>query len=235
MHRDVNKLRHKQTELNWCVEGIWWQTIQLPVPTCPSGFPRIALRTLQSPIYLLVVVAQVNQAGLLAGLATFMAKFIERQFSQTISFSTMMIGETLGPVGLLECALVCEVGAERSAVRRVFFHLVNAGSLTFHLVSFRRSVYPAGGAGYGPGRSCDAKAESVGERCQQVVHQCCLHQYADCHTSAVHRLLHPEGRGHLSSRVTAPSVYLHQKHTLYEAWGTNSYTARELIYLPTGN
>lgn len=76
------------------------QTIWLPVPPCPSGFPRIALRTLQSPIYLLVVVAQVNQAALLAGLATFMAKFIERQFSQTISFSTMMIGEAGGASGM---------------------------------------------------------------------------------------------------------------------------------------
>lgn len=65
-----------------------------------SAFPRIALRTLHCPIYLLVVLAQVNQAALLAGLATFMAKFIERQFSQTISFSSMMIGET-GVAGIL--------------------------------------------------------------------------------------------------------------------------------------
>lgn len=52
------------------------------------------MQTLRSPIYLLVVLAQVNQAAQLAGLATFMAKFIERQFSQTVSFSTMMIGES---------------------------------------------------------------------------------------------------------------------------------------------
>lgn len=72
-----------------------------------SAFPRIALRTLHSPIYLLVVLAQVNQAALLAGLATFMAKFIERQFSQTMSFSTMMIGET-GAAGILAmCKSLC--------------------------------------------------------------------------------------------------------------------------------
>lgn len=67
--------------------------ISFTVHHCPSGFPRIALRTLKSPIYLLVVLAQVNLAALLSGLATFMAKFIERQFTQTISFSNMMIGE----------------------------------------------------------------------------------------------------------------------------------------------
>ncbi|XP_040006295.1 solute carrier organic anion transporter family member 2B1 [Xiphias gladius] len=68
-------------------------------------FPHIALRTLQSPIYLLVVLAQVNLAALLAGLATFMAKFIERQFSQTVSFSTMMIGGVGIPLAVLGTVL----------------------------------------------------------------------------------------------------------------------------------
>ncbi|XP_034721341.1 solute carrier organic anion transporter family member 2B1-like, partial [Etheostoma cragini] len=74
-------------------------------PFCPSGFPCIALRTLRSPIYLLVVLAQVNLAALLAGLATFMAKFIERQFSQTVSFSTMMIGGVCIPLAVLGIVL----------------------------------------------------------------------------------------------------------------------------------
>ncbi|KAM3601098.1 uncharacterized protein V6R79_007617 [Siganus canaliculatus] len=70
-----------------------------------KSFPRIALRTLRSPIYLLVVLAQVNLAALLAGLATFMAKFIEKQFSQTVSFSTMMIGGVCIPLAVLGTVL----------------------------------------------------------------------------------------------------------------------------------
>uniref|UniRef100_UPI0037E98156 solute carrier organic anion transporter family member 2B1 isoform X2 n=1 Tax=Semicossyphus pulcher TaxID=241346 RepID=UPI0037E98156 len=70
-----------------------------------KSFPQIALRTLRSPIYLLVVLAQVNLAALLAGLATFMAKFIERQFSQTVSFSTMMIGGVCIPLAVLGTVL----------------------------------------------------------------------------------------------------------------------------------
>ncbi|CAK6979171.1 solute carrier organic anion transporter family member 2B1 [Scomber scombrus] len=70
-----------------------------------KSFPRIALRTLRSPIYLLVVLAQVNLAALLSGLATFMAKFIERQFSQSISFSTMMIGAVSIPLAVLGTVL----------------------------------------------------------------------------------------------------------------------------------
>lgn len=52
---------------------------------------------MRTPVYLLVILALVNQAALLAGLATFMAKFIERQFSQTSALSNMMIGERPSP------------------------------------------------------------------------------------------------------------------------------------------
>ncbi|XP_072230852.1 solute carrier organic anion transporter family member 2B1 [Leuresthes tenuis] len=70
-----------------------------------KSFPRIVLRTLRSPVFLLVVLAQVNLAALLSGLATFMAKFIERQFNQTVSFSTMMIGGVGIPLAVLGIVL----------------------------------------------------------------------------------------------------------------------------------
>uniref|UniRef100_A0A1A8G446 Solute carrier organic anion transporter family member n=1 Tax=Nothobranchius korthausae TaxID=1143690 RepID=A0A1A8G446_9TELE len=70
-----------------------------------KSFPRVALRTLQSPIYLLVVLAQVNLAALLSGLATFMAKFIEKQFSRTVPFSTMMMGGVGIPLAVLGIVL----------------------------------------------------------------------------------------------------------------------------------
>ncbi|XP_016116533.1 solute carrier organic anion transporter family member 2B1-like [Sinocyclocheilus grahami] len=60
-----------------------------------KSFPKIVMRTLRNPIYLLVVLAQVNLAAMVAGLATFMGKFIERQFAQTASFSNLMMGELL--------------------------------------------------------------------------------------------------------------------------------------------
>ncbi|XP_051960268.1 solute carrier organic anion transporter family member 2B1-like [Xyrauchen texanus] len=66
-----------------------------------KSFPKIVMRTLRNPIYLLVVLAQVNLAAMVAGLATFMAKFIERQFTQTAAFSTMMIGGLNIPSAML--------------------------------------------------------------------------------------------------------------------------------------
>uniref|UniRef100_A0A3Q4MX89 Solute carrier organic anion transporter family member n=1 Tax=Neolamprologus brichardi TaxID=32507 RepID=A0A3Q4MX89_NEOBR len=70
-----------------------------------KSFPKIALRTLRNPIYLLVVLALVNLSALLSGLATFMAKFIEKQFSQSASFSTMMIGGVGIPMAVLGTVL----------------------------------------------------------------------------------------------------------------------------------
>ncbi|KAI4889888.1 hypothetical protein NFI96_023910 [Prochilodus magdalenae] len=64
-------------------------------------FPQTMLRTLRNPIYLLVVLAQVNLAAMVAGLATFMPKFIERQFAQTASFSNIMIGGLSIPSAML--------------------------------------------------------------------------------------------------------------------------------------
>ncbi|XP_074836993.1 solute carrier organic anion transporter family member 2B1 isoform X2 [Carettochelys insculpta] len=55
-------------------------------------FPLVLLRNLRHPVYLLVVLAQVNLSAMVAGLATFMGKFLERQFSLTASFANMIIG-----------------------------------------------------------------------------------------------------------------------------------------------
>ncbi|NWU25161.1 SO2B1 protein, partial [Dyaphorophyia castanea] len=56
------------------------------------GFPVVLLRNLRHPVYLLVVLAQVNLSAMVAGLATFMGKFLERQFSLTASLANMIIG-----------------------------------------------------------------------------------------------------------------------------------------------
>ncbi|KAF2979916.1 hypothetical protein EK904_000506 [Melospiza melodia maxima] len=54
-------------------------------------FPVVLLRNLRHPVYLLVVLAQVNLSAMVAGLATFMGKFLERQFSLTASLANMII------------------------------------------------------------------------------------------------------------------------------------------------
>ncbi len=61
----------------------------------PSGFPKIVMRTLRNPIYLLVVLAQVNLAAHGCGTGTHLlwANSLRWQFAQTASFSNLMMGE----------------------------------------------------------------------------------------------------------------------------------------------
>lgn len=55
-------------------------------------FPRVLLRTVRHPIFLLVVLSQVCVSCSVAGIATFLSKFLERQFSITASYANMLIG-----------------------------------------------------------------------------------------------------------------------------------------------
>uniref|UniRef100_H3ABP2 Solute carrier organic anion transporter family member n=1 Tax=Latimeria chalumnae TaxID=7897 RepID=H3ABP2_LATCH len=64
-------------------------------------FPHILLRTLKNPIYLIVVMGQVNLSAMVAGLATFMAKFMERQFTITASFANLLIGGLIIPAAVM--------------------------------------------------------------------------------------------------------------------------------------
>ncbi|NXS94360.1 SO2B1 protein, partial [Jacana jacana] len=92
-----------------------------------SNFPLVLLRNLRHPVFLLVVLGQVNLSAMVAGLATFMGKFLERQFSLTASLANMIIGAvnipgaTVGIVvggailkrfqmSLRQCSAMCVLG-----------------------------------------------------------------------------------------------------------------------------
>ncbi|XP_069327099.1 solute carrier organic anion transporter family member 2B1 [Eulemur rufifrons] len=91
-------------------------------------FPRVLLRTLRHPIFLLVVLAQVCMSSMVAGLAIFLPKFLERQFSVTASYANQLIGSVSFPMGILgmvlggtlvkclhlgpmRCSILCLLGA----------------------------------------------------------------------------------------------------------------------------
>ncbi|CAH6792679.1 Slco2b1 [Phodopus roborovskii] len=55
-------------------------------------FPTVLLRMLRHPIFLLVVLSQVCISSMVAGMAIFLPKIMERQFSITASFANMLLG-----------------------------------------------------------------------------------------------------------------------------------------------
>ncbi|XP_037378869.1 solute carrier organic anion transporter family member 2B1 isoform X2 [Talpa occidentalis] len=91
-------------------------------------FPRVLLRTLRHPIFLLVVLSQVCMSSMVAGMATFLPKFLERQFSVTASYANLLIGCLTIPLAITgivvggvlvkrlnlspkRCTLLCLLGA----------------------------------------------------------------------------------------------------------------------------
>ncbi|XP_004434059.2 PREDICTED: solute carrier organic anion transporter family member 2B1 [Ceratotherium simum simum] len=68
-------------------------------------FPKVLLRTLRHPIFLLVVLSQVCMSSMVAGLATFLPKFLERQFSVTASFANLLIGCISIPLAIVGIVL----------------------------------------------------------------------------------------------------------------------------------
>lgn len=59
------------------------------------------LRTLRHPIFLLVVLSQVCTSCMVAGMATFLPKFLERQFSITASFANLLLGCVSIPLAIV--------------------------------------------------------------------------------------------------------------------------------------
>ncbi|KAL2806794.1 solute carrier organic anion transporter family member 2B1 isoform 2 [Daubentonia madagascariensis] len=91
-------------------------------------FPRVLLRTLRHPIFLLVVLSQVCVSSMVAGMAIFLPKFLERQFSVTASHANLLIGCLSFPLaivgmvvggalvkrlhlGPMRCSILCLLGA----------------------------------------------------------------------------------------------------------------------------
>ncbi|XP_069496301.1 solute carrier organic anion transporter family member 2B1 [Ambystoma mexicanum] len=90
-------------------------------------FPKVLLKNLRNPVCLLVILAQVNLSAMVTGIAIFMAKFLEQQFSITASMANLILGAVNIPgamagiivggaimkkfqMSLKQCGAMCVIG-----------------------------------------------------------------------------------------------------------------------------
>ncbi|KAL1774461.1 hypothetical protein HispidOSU_021230 [Sigmodon hispidus] len=150
-------------------------------------FPRVLLRTLRHPIFLLVVLSQVCTSSMVAGMATFLAKFLERQFSITASFANLLLGGLTIPLAIvgivvggvlvkrlhltpMQCTILCLLGSLLCLLLSLPLFFI--GCSTHHIAGITQDLGAQPGPSLFPGcaEPCSCQSDDFNPVCDTSAH-----------------------------------------------------------------
>ncbi|XP_034387089.1 solute carrier organic anion transporter family member 2A1 isoform X1 [Cyclopterus lumpus] len=98
-------------------------------------FPRMLVHLLLSPLFLMLVLAQCCFSSVIAGLATFLNKFLERQYSASAAYSSLLVGAVNLPavaVGMLMGGVIMKkAGLSLKTIPRFSVAMLTVSTLLF--------------------------------------------------------------------------------------------------------
>ncbi|KAL6108533.1 slco2a1 [Pungitius sinensis] len=98
-------------------------------------FPRMFVHLLLSPLFLMLVLAQCCFSSVIAGLATFLNKFLEQQYSATAIYSSLLVGAVNLPalaVGMLIGGVIMKkAGLTLKTIPRFCVAMLSVSTLLF--------------------------------------------------------------------------------------------------------
>ncbi|KAI4829344.1 hypothetical protein KUCAC02_023390 [Chaenocephalus aceratus] len=98
-------------------------------------FPRMFVHLLLSPLFLMLVLAQCCFSSVIAGLATFLNKFLERQYGASLAYSSLLVGAVNLPavaVGMLMGGVIMKkAGLSLKTIPRFSVAMLTTSTLLF--------------------------------------------------------------------------------------------------------
>uniref|UniRef100_A0A8C9DEU8 Solute carrier organic anion transporter family member n=1 Tax=Prolemur simus TaxID=1328070 RepID=A0A8C9DEU8_PROSS len=166
-------------------------------------FPRVLLRTLRHPIFLLVVLAQVCMFSTVAGLAIFLPKFLERQFSVTASYANQLIGSLSFPMAILgmvlggtlvkclhlgpmRCSILCLLGALFCLLLGLPLFFVGCSTHQIAGILHQPGTQPGPGLFPGCMEPCSCPSDDFNPVCDPSTH---VEYITPCHAGCASRVV----------------------------------------------
>ncbi|XP_076871244.1 solute carrier organic anion transporter family member 2A1 [Brachyhypopomus gauderio] len=157
-------------------------------------FPRLFVRLLLSPFFLLLVLTQCCFSSVIAGIATFLNKYLERQYSTSAAYSSLLIGAMNLPsvaVGILLGGVIMKRwGLSLRAIPRFSVVLLLLSALFCVPLFFMgcpthsvAGVYPSPGAN---GLSCNSNCSCSSSAFNPVCGSDNVEYVSPCHAGCTH-------------------------------------------------